>query len=120
MHLNDTLPSTCDTGLLAAEVQVAFPVFLFNNHYFYYITGLQSMKVPEFVQRNKTITFETNVDHHVGFGKAHYGTLNHFTISDLFECALINGIILELLLVVVTGNVALVNAPIEIIVCGDC
>jgi len=50
VHVNDAFPSTCNTGLLAAEVQVTFPVLFLHHHHFYHITGFQTMEVPELVQ----------------------------------------------------------------------
>src|SRR5687768_1021440 len=115
MHFHDLLPCTGDTGLAAAQVQVSFPVFFFHYHHFHFITDLQVGKVTEFIQRDQTITFKTNVQNNVGLCQTNNQSLDELIVVQLNESVVINFVVLFLFLARVRNNIAFVNVPIEIV-----
>jgi hypothetical protein len=115
VNFNDALPCTCDTRLLAAEVQVTIPVFFLNNHYFHFITNFQSLDVTEFVERNKTIRFKSDVQYHVGFSDTYNNATNHFAVVQLYESVFVHFVVLLFFLAVVRSDVTFVDAPVEVV-----
>ena len=119
MYFNNSFPCTGNACLATAQVKVSVPVFFLYNHHLHFITDCKVWKVAEFIQRNQSITFKTNVQDNVSLCQTYNQSFHHLSIIQLYKSVIIHFVILFFFFFGVRSKVSFVNTPVEVIMCSS-